>query len=175
MSQGKPQCCCLPMHSVKGFVFGKAFTHDVGAHCHPATGFQVFPSGALGNLYQLGMDPPTGVAYRIWFLWPWLGSDSRWLGWNFMPGSSGGVEPHWGPSLRVGHCEYIGPVVVEMGASNYSTVSLLTRKRVIPWGNVGSLPSSSSMLNLTSFCGFSSTWMEALHHHALLLDSQVLD
>ena len=30
------------------------------------------------------------VIYRIWFLWPWSGSGSRWPGWDFRPGSPGG-------------------------------------------------------------------------------------
>ena len=78
------------MGPLEGYRVGKAFTYDVGAHCHPATGFQFFPPGVVGDLHHLGMDPPMGVAYRIWFLWSWLGSGSRWLGWDLRPGSSSG-------------------------------------------------------------------------------------
>ena len=81
-----------------------------------------------------------------------------------------GMELHWKPSLRVGHGESISHVVVEIKALYCSMVSPLARKRVMPRGNVGSPPSSSSMLNLTCVFGFSSIGVGAL-----LLDSQVLD
>ena len=44
----------------------------------------------------------------------------------------------------------------------------------MPVGNVSSPPSSSLMLNLTCFLGFSSAGVGALLCHTLLLDSQVL-
>ena len=77
------------MGPVKGFVFDKVFTYNVGAHCHPATDSHFFPLGVVGNFHHFSMDPPMGVAYRIWFLWPWLGPGSRWPGWDIRPGSSG--------------------------------------------------------------------------------------
>ena len=163
------------MGPVKGFVVGKAFTYDVGAHCHSATGFQFFLPGEVGDFHHLSMDPSTGVAYRIWFLWPWLGFGSGCLGWDFRPGSSSGGGNSLGPSLRVGCGESVGPVVVEIRVLGHSMVSPLTRKRVTPSSNVGSSPSSSSMLNLTCFFSFSSTGVGALLHHALLLASQILD
>ena len=86
-----------------------------------------------------------------------------------------GVELHWGLTPRVGHCESVVLVVVEIGASDHLMVSPLARKRVMPGSNVGSLPSSSFMLNLTCFFGFSSTRVGVLLHHALCLDSKVLD
>ena len=86
-----------------------------------------------------------------------------------------GVELYWGPSVRVGSGESIGPVVVEIRVSDHSTVFPSARKRVMPRGNVGSLPSSSSMLNLTCFFGFSSTGVGAQLCCTLLLDFWVLD
>ena len=86
-----------------------------------------------------------------------------------------GVELQWGPSLGIGHGESVGPVVAEIGTLGCSMVSPSSRKRFTPGGNVGSLPSSSSILNLTCFFGFSSTGVGGLLCHTLLLDSQVLD
>ena len=68
-----------------------------------------------------------------------------------------GVELQWGPSLGIGCGESVCPVVAEIEALGHSMVSPLARKRVA-WGNVGSLPSSSSMFNLTFF-SFSSIWV----------------
>ena len=63
------------MGQVKGFSTGKTFTYDVGAHCHPATGFEFFPPGEVGNLHHLSMDPPIG----------WLtGSGSSGLGQDWV-------------------------------------------------------------------------------------------
>ena len=149
---------------MKGFGFDKAITYDVGAHCHPATGFQFFLPGTVGNVHHLSMDPPREVAYRI-------GSGSSGLGWDW---SADGwdetlglaplvrVELHWESSLMVGHCESVGPVVAEIRMLDCSTVSPLARKRVTPVGNVGSLPNSSSMIKMTCFFGFFSTGVGVL-------------
>ena len=81
---------------VKGFGFGKAFTYDVGAHCHPTTGFQFFPAGVVADLHYLSSDPPMGMAYRIWFFH--LGQDQAGNGWTGALGLAPltGVEPHLG-------------------------------------------------------------------------------
>ena len=131
------------------------------------------PPGNMGDLQHFSTDPPVGVAHRIWSLWPWLGLGRRWPCWDSRLGSSGGVELNWRPSLGIGHDVSIGPVVVEAGALDHLTVSPLTRKRVTLGGNVGSPPSSSLILNLTCFLGFSSTGEGALLCCTLLLDSQV--
>ena len=56
----------------------------------------------------------------------------------------------------------------------HSMASPPDMKRVMPVGSVGSLPSSSLMLNQTCFLGFSSARAGALPCHTLLLDSWVL-
>ena len=163
------------MGPVKGFRVSQTFYYDVGTHHHPATGFQFLPPGEVGNLHRLSMDPPMG----------WLtGSGSYGLGQDWaadgLVRTLGlaplvGVELHWGPSLRVGCGESVDPVVAGIRVSDHLMVSPLARKRVVPWGNVGSLFSSLSMLNLICFFGFSSTRVGALLCHTLLLDSQVLE
>ena len=59
-------------------------------HHHPATGHQSLPPEDMGNPQHLHMDPPLAVAHWIWSCWPQLGLGSRWPGWDFRPGSSGG-------------------------------------------------------------------------------------
>ena len=115
----------------------------------------------------------------------WLtGSGPSGLDWDHaVDGQAGilglatlvGVKLHWGPSLGIDCGVSVGLVVAEIGVLGHLMVSPSVRKRVTSGGNVGSLPSSSSMFNLTCFFGFSSTGVEALLCHALLLDSWILD
>ena len=106
-----------------------------------------------------------------------LGQDWEVDGWAGTLGLAPlvGMELHWGPSLRVGHGESVCPVVGEKRVLGHLMVSPSARKGVTPGGNVGLLPSSSSMLNLTCFFSFTSTRVGTLLCCTLLLDSQVLD
>ena len=117
------------------------------------------------------MDPPLG----------WLtGSCSSGLDWDQVVDAQAGtlgltppveVELCWGPSSQLGHDVPIGPVVVGVRVVYHLMVSSPDRKRVTPVGNVDSPFSSSSVLNVTCFLGFSSARVGILLHHALLLDS----
>ena len=78
------------MSQVKGFKFNEALAQDVREQCPLATGHQGFPPGDVVDLQHFLMDPAVGVAHWIWSLWPQLGLGSRWLGWDFGPGSSSG-------------------------------------------------------------------------------------
>ena len=127
-----------------------------------------------GILNIFSIDPPLGVAHWMWSLLPQSESGSRWPGWDFGPGSSRGVELHWGTSSQLGHGISIGPVVVGVRAVYHFTVSPPDRKRVILVGNVGSPPSSSSIWKVTCFLGFYSVGVGALLCCTLLLDSWVL-
>ena len=121
------------------------------------------------------MDPPTGVVNGIQFiLRPWFGSGlrstSRWSGWDFRPFPSFTGGAVLGPSVGGSHGESSGTGVKGIGTSSYSLAASSTRKRVRPWGNVGSSPISPSTSNLTYSLGFSSASVGASSHHALLLD-----
>ena len=114
---------------------------------------------AFSFFHQCSSPLQHGSTYRlvngIWFLWPWLGSGlgstSGWSGWDFRPGSSG----MGGMVLRAlsgGSCgESLGMAVKGLGASSHSSAMPSARKRVRPWGNVGSSPRSPSTSNLTCF------------------------
>ena len=104
------------------------------------------------------------------------GLDEDWIAddWTLGLAPPMGVELCLGPSSWSGHDVSTGPVVVGVEMAYHLMASPPDRKRVTPVGKVGSLPNSSSRLNLTCFLGFSSARMGALLCHPLLLNFQVL-
>ena len=141
-------------------------------YCHPSTGYQDFPPVSVGDLQHFHMDPPAGMAHWIWSSgldWGWL-VDDQTLGLVPLMG----VELHWGPSSWSGHSISMSSIVIGVRMVHCLTASPPDRKRVMPVGNVGSLPSSSSMSNQTCFLWLSSAGVGGLPCHSLLLDVWVL-
>ena len=134
-------------------------------------GIRVFHQGAWGILN-----------ISAWIhLWGWL-TGSGTSGLNLDQSTDDqtlGLAPLvgmalWGPPSQSGHGVSIDPVVVGVRVVYCLEASCPDRKRVTPVGNVGSPPSSTSLLNCTCPLGLSSAMVGALPSHILLLDSLVL-
>ena len=180
MECGHPEASCCTTGSLKAATCTRMkcqgpcvpLSQHVLLSC-PPTGLNLPPPVGMGvaMLGHLIHNPLMQVFHRIWSLSSWPCSGSRvgltmgQYSWNFRPGLS-----CQGMAV-LGAFRGVGSWAGKLGALLHSGAAPSSKKRVRSEGKFGSSPNSLSTSNQTCFLSFSSVCGEALHCHALLLDS----